>query len=44
MIQANLEAPSTLLDFPSLERFEEELRTVPYDVVGISAILPNVGR
>ena len=44
MIQANLEAPTTLLDFPTLERFEEELRTVPYDVVGISAILPNVAK
>jgi radical SAM superfamily enzyme YgiQ (UPF0313 family) len=44
IIQANLEAPTTLLDFPTLERFEEELRTVPYDVVGISAILPNVGK
>ena len=27
LIQANLEAPTTLLDFPSLERFEEEIRT-----------------
>jgi radical SAM superfamily enzyme YgiQ (UPF0313 family) len=44
LIQANLEAPATLLDFPTLERFEEEIRTVPYDVVGISAILPNVGK
>jgi radical SAM superfamily enzyme YgiQ (UPF0313 family) len=44
LIQANLEAPTTLLDFPTLERFEEELRTVPYDVVGISSILPNVGK
>jgi pyruvate-formate lyase-activating enzyme len=44
MIQANLEAPATLLDFPSLERFEEELHSVPYDVVGISAITPNVGK
>jgi radical SAM superfamily enzyme YgiQ (UPF0313 family) len=44
LIQANLEAPTTLLDFPSLERFEEEIRTVPYDVVGIGAILPNVGK
>ena len=34
----------TLLDFPTLERFEEEIRTVPYDVVGISGILPNVGK
>jgi radical SAM superfamily enzyme YgiQ (UPF0313 family) len=44
LIQANLEAPTTLLDFPTLERFEEEIRTVPYDVVGISAIVPNVGK
>src|SRR5512139_101058 len=44
LIQANLQAPTTLLDFPSLERFEEELRRVPYDVVGISAIPPNVGK
>jgi radical SAM superfamily enzyme YgiQ (UPF0313 family) len=44
LIQANLEAPTTLLDFPSLERFTEELRSVRYDVVGISAILPNVGK
>jgi radical SAM superfamily enzyme YgiQ (UPF0313 family) len=43
-IQANLEAPTTLLDFPTLERFEEEMRTVPYDVVGISSIVPNVGK
>jgi radical SAM superfamily enzyme YgiQ (UPF0313 family) len=44
LIQANLEAPTTLLDFPSLERFQEELRNVRYDVVGISAILPNVQK
>jgi radical SAM superfamily enzyme YgiQ (UPF0313 family) len=44
LIQSNLEAPTTLLDFPTLERFEEEIRTVPYDVVGISSILPNVGK
>jgi radical SAM superfamily enzyme YgiQ (UPF0313 family) len=44
LIQANLDAATTLLDFPTLERFEEEIRTVPYDVVGISAIVPNVGK
>jgi len=44
LIQANIEAPTTLLDFPTLERFEEEIRSVPYDVVGISSILPNVGK
>src|SRR5690349_11695536 len=38
LIQANLEAPCTLLDFPTLDRFVEEIRTHAYDVVGISAI------
>jgi radical SAM superfamily enzyme YgiQ (UPF0313 family) len=41
-IQANLDAPCTLLDFPTLDRFVEELRTHRYDVVGISSIIPNV--
>ncbi len=44
MIQANLEAPCTLLDFPDLERFVEEIRNHAYDVIGISGILPNVGK
>jgi hypothetical protein len=44
LIQANVEAPCALLDFPSLERFVEEIRRVPYDVVGISAIIPNAGK
>src|SRR5512133_103482 len=44
LLQANLKAPTTLLDFPTLERFEQELRSVPYDVVGISAIPPNIGK
>jgi radical SAM superfamily enzyme YgiQ (UPF0313 family) len=29
---------------PTLERFALELERVPYDVVGISSILPNVGK
>ena len=41
-IQANLDAPCTLLDFPTLDRFVEELRTHQYDVVGISSIIPNI--
>ncbi len=44
LIQANLEAPSTLLDFPSLDRFVHEISTKRYDIVGISAIQPNVGK
>ncbi len=44
MIQANISAPCTLLDFPSLERFTQELRQNTYDIVGISAIIPNVEK
>jgi len=42
LIQSNIEAPCTLLDFPELDRFIEEIRTNRYDVVGISGITPNV--
>jgi radical SAM superfamily enzyme YgiQ (UPF0313 family) len=44
MIQANIDAPCTLLDFPTLERFEEEIRQKIYDVIGISGIIANVGK
>ena len=44
LIQANITAPCTLLDFPSLERFEQELADEPYDIVGISAIPANVEK
>ncbi|HEY5974674.1 MAG TPA: cobalamin-dependent protein [Geobacteraceae bacterium] len=44
MIQANLAAPCTLLDFPSLARFTAELQERRYDVVGISGIIANVGK
>ncbi|MDO9585058.1 MAG: cobalamin B12-binding domain-containing protein, partial [Syntrophales bacterium] len=44
MIQANIEAPCTLLDFPSQERFIAEIRENDYDVIGIGAIIPNVGK
>jgi len=42
LIQANIEAPCTLLDFPSLDRFAQELRENRYDIVGISSIIPNI--
>lgn len=42
MIQVNIEAPCCVLDFPSLDRFDRELREHHYDIVGISAIPPNV--
>ncbi len=44
LIQENISAPSTLLDFPDLNRFIEEIMTNRYDVVGISSIIPNVGK
>ncbi len=44
MIQANISAPCALLDFPTLERFVSELKSFPYDIVGISSILPNIGK
>lgn len=44
MIQANIAAPCTLLDFPTLERFTEEIRHHNYHVIGISGIIANVGK
>ena len=42
LIQANLQAPCTLLDFPSEQRFVEEIKSRKYDVIGISSIIPNL--
>jgi radical SAM superfamily enzyme YgiQ (UPF0313 family) len=44
MIQANISAPCTVLDFPTREAFARELTTQHYDVVGISSIISNVGK
>ncbi|HEY5254225.1 MAG TPA: radical SAM protein [Acidobacteriaceae bacterium] len=44
MIQQNISAPSTVLDFPTREKFAEELRTNHYDIVGISSIIVNIGK
>lgn len=44
MIQENISIASTLLDFPTRERFVEELKTNQYDIVGISGIIVNVGK
>lgn len=43
-IQANISAPSTLLDFPTIERFVQEISVHDYDVIGISGIVVNVGK
>ena len=42
MIQANIESPCALLDFPTLERFIKEIKKHQYDVIGISSIIPNI--
>src|SRR5512135_1483392 len=44
MIQQNLSAPTTVLDFPTREDFARELREQSYDIVGISSIIVNVGK
>jgi hypothetical protein len=44
LIQANIAAPCTVLDFPTREDFAGELREQRYDVVGISSIIVNIGK
>ncbi len=44
MIQANITAPCTVLDFPTRERFARELAANHYNVVGISSIIVNIGK
>ena len=44
LIQANISAPCTVLDFPTREAFVRELTTHRYDIVGISSIIVNVGK
>jgi hypothetical protein len=44
LIQANLDAPCVLLDVPSLERFLEELRSRPWDVVASARSCPTSRR
>src|SRR5579884_2911093 len=44
LIQANISAPCTVLDFPTREAFARELAANQYDIVGISSIIVNVGK
>jgi radical SAM superfamily enzyme YgiQ (UPF0313 family) len=44
MIQANISAPCTVLDFPTRKAFARELTANQYDVVGISSIIVNVRK
>jgi len=44
MIQQNISAPCTVLDFPTRDAFARELASHSYEVVGISSIIVNVGK
>ena len=44
MIQENISAPCSVLDFPTRDRFIRELREHKYDIVGISSIITNLGK
>ncbi len=44
MIQSNISAPCSVLDFPTREAFAKELTENDYDIVGISSIIVNVGK
>jgi len=44
MIQANIHNPCVVLDFPTLDRFIEEIKNNKYDIIGISSIIPNIHK
>jgi len=44
LIQENISAPCAVLDFPTRDDFARELKAHRYDIVGISAIITNVGK
>jgi radical SAM superfamily enzyme YgiQ (UPF0313 family) len=44
LIQQNISAPSTVLDFPTREQFIEEITSHCHDVIGISGIIVNIGK
>jgi len=44
LIQANISAPCTVLDFPTRKKFTREITAHHYDVIGISSIIVNVAK
>jgi radical SAM superfamily enzyme YgiQ (UPF0313 family) len=44
LLQQNISAPCTVLDFPTRERFVAELTAHDYDVIGLTGIIVNVGK
>ena len=43
-IQANITAPCAVLDFPTRERFAQEVATGQYDIIGVTSIIVNIGK
>ena len=44
LIQANISAPCTVLDFPTRQDFAREITREQYDIIGISSIIVNVAK
>ncbi len=44
MIQENISAPCTVLDFPTREAFAREITANSYDIIGISSIVINLEK
>jgi hypothetical protein len=44
LLQHNVAAPCTVLDFPTRDRFIREIVERQYDVIGVSGIVVNVGK
>jgi radical SAM superfamily enzyme YgiQ (UPF0313 family) len=44
LIQANISAPCTVLDFPTRKDFEREIAAHLYDIIGISSIIVNIAK
>jgi len=44
LIQANITAPCTVLDFPKQDDFAREITKQHYDIIGISSIIVNLSK
>ena len=44
LLQQNISAPCTVLDFPTRDAFVRELTAHDYDIVGLTGIIVNVGK
>ncbi len=44
LIQQNMDASCTMLDFPKLDRFVDQIKRNHYDIIGIGSIMPNLGK